>query len=132
MHAGDHAFGLISLPSCRALVQHNAKVNEPDGRMRTPLFLAYEHGHVRVGHYLWERGADPTMSYGLHTSLCQHALRVRRLLVRAASLHRKPDVPPGAACSWLVVMRAIAFESSVSAACAGLTLMRHNLRQLYR
>ena len=67
----------MSLPSCKALVQHNAKVNEPDRRLRTPLVLAYMHGHVRVGHYLWDRGADPAMSYGLHTALFVQALRVR-------------------------------------------------------
>ena len=76
--AGNHAYGAISLPSCRALVQHSAKVHEPDHRMRTPLLLAYIHGHVRVAHYLWDKGADPVNSYGQNTSLFSEGLRVRR------------------------------------------------------
>lgn len=75
--AGTHAYGRLSLPSCKALVQHNAKVNEPDFKMRTPLLLAYMHGHVRVAHYLWDHGAHPEQSYGLHTLLFREALAVR-------------------------------------------------------
>lgn len=74
--AGTHAYGRLSLPSCKALVQHNAKVNEPDFKMRTPLLLAYMHGHVRVAHYLWDHGAHPEQSYGLHTLLFREALAV--------------------------------------------------------
>ena len=76
---GGHAYGTVSLPSCRALVQHNAKVNEPDSKLRTPLFLAYVHGHVLVAHYLWDKGANPANSYGLNTALFVEALRVRPL-----------------------------------------------------
>ena len=61
-------------------MQHNAKVNEPDFKMRTPLLLAYMHGHVRVAHYLWDHGAHPEQSYGLHTLLFREALAVRSLI----------------------------------------------------
>jgi ankyrin repeat protein len=77
---------MVSLPSCKALVQHSAKVNEMDSKLRTPLLLAYMHGHVRVAHYLWDRGADPAMSYGYHTSLFEQALRVRFGLTASATL----------------------------------------------
>eukprot|EP00892_Ulva_mutabilis_P010180 jgi/Ulvmu1/7534/UM037_0078.1 len=75
-HSGTHAYGRLSLPSCKALVQHNAKVNEPDFKMRTPLLLAYMHRHIRVAHYLWDHGAHPEQSYGLHTLLFREALAV--------------------------------------------------------
>lgn len=58
-------------------MRHNAKVNEPDAKLRTPLFLAYMHGHIRVGHYLWDHSAEPAMSYGLNTALFVQALNVR-------------------------------------------------------
>jgi ankyrin repeat protein len=79
VRAGTHAYGKHSLPACRALVQRNAQVNEPDSKMRTPLLLAYQHAHVRVAHYLWDHGAEPERSYGLHNVLFKRALLVRDL-----------------------------------------------------
>ena len=74
-------------------MQHNAKVNEPDGKLRTPLLLAYQHGHVRVAHYLWDRGADPTMSYGLSTALFVNALKARLTITCKASDPRSSLLP---------------------------------------
>jgi hypothetical protein len=77
--AGSHAYGTLSLPSCRALVQHGAHINEPDAKMRTPLVLAYMFNHICVAHYLWGRGAEPERSYGHHNRLFKRALQVRPL-----------------------------------------------------